>query len=558
MVANFNPFPLSRSTFIQFDKYIILAFLLALLVALPIISLIFIALASDFTSLKHIATLILPRASLTTIILLFGVGVLTALIGSITAWLVSFFAFPMRKFFSWALILPLAVPTYISAYGFVEFFSFTGPVQTLIRNIFGFSSPREYWFFEIRSLGGAIIVLSLVLYPYVYLLVRALFIIQGRVAIEAGEVLGAAKEKIFIKILIPLARPALALGVILVMMEAINDIGAMEYLGVKTLTLSIFSVWINQGDFAGAAQIALILLFIVLLLILVEQFARRRQKFSEVGKSTYHAQFNLYKISGIKKWLASLICLLPILSGFGIPFIILGNYALKSLRNGIDIRLFNATLTSVSLALMAAILTVIFAIFLTYAVRIKPTKIMKFLARLASIGYAIPGTIIALGIFIPLANFDNFLDFYMRNWFGISSGLLITGSGLTLIYAYIVRFMAIAEGTISSSLQKISYNLDEAASLYGRGRFATFREIIFPLLRPAIASAALLVFIDTLKELSATIMLRPFGIETLSIYIHDLASRGRIEQASTASILIILVGIVPLIFLSRTIIKKVE
>ncbi len=558
MVANFNPFPLSRSTFMQFDKYIILAFLLALLVALPIISLIFMALASDFTSLKHIVTSILPRASLTTIILLFGVGILTALIGSITAWLVSFFAFPMRKFFSWALILPLAVPTYISAYGFVEFFSFTGPVQTLIRNIFGFSSPREYWFFEIRSLGGAIIVLSLVLYPYVYLLVRALFIIQGRVAIEAGEVLGAAKEKIFIKILIPLARPALALGVILVMMEAINDIGAMEYLGVKTLTLSIFSVWINQGDFAGAAQIALILLFIVLLLILVEQFARRRQKFSEVGKSTYHAQFNLYKISGIKKWLASLICLLPILSGFGIPFIILGNYALKSLRNGIDIRLFNATLTSVSLALMAAILTVIFAIFLTYAVRIKPTKIMKFLARLASIGYAIPGTIIALGIFIPLANFDNFLDFYMRNWFGISSGLLITGSGLTLIYAYIVRFMAIAEGTISSSLQKISYNLDEAASLYGRGRFATFREIIFPLLRPAIASAALLVFIDTLKELSATIMLRPFGIETLSIYIHDLASRGRIEQASTASILIILVGIVPLIFLSRTIIKKVE
>ncbi len=535
-----------------FDKYVIIVSLIALLVMMPIISLVIVALGSNFDSLIHIATTILPRATFTTIILLIGVALLTGFIGAISAWLVSFFDFPGRKIFAFAMILPLSVPTYISSYAFVEFFGFSGPIQSLIRTIFGFNLSRDYWFFEIRSLGGAIFVLSMVLYPYVFLLVRSLFLLQGRKAVEAGEVLGAKKTVIFTKILLPLARPALVLGIILVMMEAINDIGAMEYLGVKTLTLSIFSIWINQADFAGAAQIALVLLFIVLLLILFERFARKKQQYSEIGKGNNPPFFTLHKLRGAKKWLAFLACFAPIALGFGVPFFVLGNFAIKSLKFGFDLSLLTPTFTSIILASLAAFFTIIIALFLSYALRIRGTKLVKSLVRLASIGYAIPGTIIALGIFLPLAKFDNIVDFYMRDWFGISTGLLITGSGVTLIYAYIVRFMAIAEGTTTSAFQKISKNLDDAAILFGRSNFATFREILLPILRPAIFSAALLVFIDTLKELSATIMLRPFGVETLSIYIHDLASRGRIEQASIASIIIMSVGIFSLFLLSKS------
>ena len=539
------------SSLFRFDYYLIMVGLVALLVALPIFTLIIVALGGNLDSIKHIATTILPNATLTTILLLIGIAILTGIIGSLSAWLVSFFDFPFRKIFAWALVLPLAVPTYISAYAFVEFLSFTGPIQSLLRESFGFSSPRDYYFPEIRSLGGAIFILSLVLYPYVYLLVRALFYLQGRRAIEAGQVLGASQQKILTKILLPLARPALALGIILVMMEAINDIGAMEYLGVKTLTLSIFSIWINQGDFAGAAQIALVLLFIVLLLIIIERLARRGQKYSEVGKSSCAGPFSMQRLYGLKGWGAFIICLFPVALGFGVPMSVLGFFALRSLKTGFDPSLLGATLTSISLASLAAIITVIIAIMLSYALRIKQGKLIKFLVRLASIGYAIPGTIIALGIFIPLARFDNFIDFYMRSWFGFSTGLLISGSAIILIYAYCVRFMAIAEGTISSGFEKISPNLDKAAYLYGKGKFATFTKILLPLMRPAILAAGLLVFIDTLKELSATLMLRPFGIETLSIYIHDLASRGRIEQASVASLIIMIVGIIPVILLTR-------
>ncbi len=543
----------ARLSFIKMDKYIIIASLVALLVIMPIISLCLIALNGDLSSLKHITTTILPKSTLTTITLLFGLTILTGIIGSVSAWLVSFFDFPFRKVFSWALLLPLAVPTYISAYGFVEFLSFTGPIQSLLREIFGFTSPRDYYFPDIRSLKGAIFVLSFVLYPYVYLSVRALFFLQGRRVIEAGEVLGASQRAIFTKILLPLARPALALGIILALMEAINDIGAMEYLGVKTLTLSIFSIWINQGDFAGAAQIALVLLLLVFALIIFERLARKGQKYYEVGKSSNNLIFAPRNLLGIKKYLAFIACFLPIVFGFGVPFIVLGNYAIKSLKHGFDFALINATLTSVSLASVAAIITVIIAIFLTYAVRIKQGKFIKSIVRTASIGYAVPGTIIALGIFIPLASFDNFVDSYMRDWFGISTGLLISGSGLILIFAYVVRFMAIAEGSIAAGFEKIPKSLDMAANLYGKSRFTTFREILLPLMRPAILSAIILVFIDTLKELSATLMLRPFGVETLSIYIHDLASRGRIEQASVASIIIMLVGILPIIILTREI-----
>lgn len=525
--------------------------LIALIVSMPIFALLAMAFSGDFTSLSHLSATVVPKASRTTILLLLGLCLFTGSIGAISAWLVSFFEFPGRKILAWALMLPLAVPTYISAYSFVEFFTFTGPVQNLVRDIGGFSSARDYWFPDIRSLPGAIFVLTMVLYPYVYLSVRALFFVQGRRAIEAGLLLGANQTRILTHILLPLARPALALGIILAMMEAINDIGAMEYLGVQTLTFSIFSVWVNQGDISGSAQLALILLGLVFLLIAGERWARKGQSFVEGGHGA-SVPFERMKLGGAKASIASLLCSLPVALGFGVPFVTLGAYALRYLDTGFNSSLFNALFTSISLAAIAAVIAVMLALFLSYAVRVKGTKIINALVRLASVGYAMPGTIIALGIFLPIATFDNFVDGYMRQWFGISTGLLITGSGATLIYAYVVRFMAVAEGSIDAGFKKISSNLDSAARCFGLNRWQVFTRILLPLMRPAIATAALLVFIDSLKELSATLMLRPFGIETVSIYIHDLASRGRIEQAGIASLLLILVGIIPVIILSRT------
>lgn len=541
-------FPFVRSL----DGLSLVTGIIALLVAMPIIALLVMALSGNLDSLHHIASTILPHASVTTILLLVGLALVTGITGSICAWLVSFFEFPGRRVFAWALMLPLAVPTYLSAYAFVEFFTFTGPVQTLVRNVGGYSSSRDYWFPDIRSLPGAILILSMVLYPYVYLSVRALFFLQGRRAIEAALVLGASQRRILTQILLPLARPALALGIILALMEAINDIGAMEFLGVRTLTFAIFSTWVNQGDMAGSAQLALLLLTLVFALIIGERFARKGQRFSEMGHTSTALAFQRIRLNGFKALGAFIACLVPVGLGFGVPFFTLGTYAQRYIYKGLDARLIEAIFTSIGLAAGAALLTVILALMLSYTVRVKGTPLTNALVRIASVGYAMPGTIIALGIFLPLAQFDNFIDGQMRSLFGISTGLLITGSGATLIYAYAVRFMAIAEGSIDGGFKKLSPTLDMAANCYGRNRLQTLREVLLPLMRPAIATAALLVFIDSLKELSATLMLRPFGIETMAIYVHDLASRGRIEQAGLASVIIMIVGIIPVIVLSRT------
>lgn len=544
------PFAHIKSIFPS-NSFAVGAGLVAIFIGMPIFALLVMAMSGDLSSLMHVSATILPKASRNTILLLVGLCIFTGSIGAISAWLVSFFEFPGRRIFAWALMLPLAVPTYISAYAFTEFFIFTGPVQTLVRNMGGFSSSRDYWFPDIRSLPGAVFVLSMVLYPYVYLSVRALFVMQGRRAIEAGLLLGANQTRILTHILLPLARPALALGIILSMMEAINDIGAMEHLGVQTLTFSIFSVWVNQGDMSGASQLALILLFLVLLLIIGERWARKGQRFVETGNGS-SAPFERIQLKGPKALIATLACFAPVGLGFGVPFIILGTYALRYIPEGFNGALFEAAGTSIVLAGISAIIAVVIALYLSYAVRVRNTKGMHFLVRFASVGYAMPGTIIALGIFLPIATFDNFVDGYMRQWFNISTGLLITGSGATLIYAYVVRFMAVAEGSIDAGFKKISPNLDDAAKCFGHSRWQVFMKVLFPLLRPAMATAALLVFIDSLKELSATLMLRPFGIETMSIYIHDLASRGRIEQAGIASLILILVSTIPVIILVRT------
>lgn len=534
------------------NKYVVIAGFLALLLCLPVIALFFIAFSGSFESFAHIASTIMPSATKTTLLLLLGVGIFTAVVGTVTAWLVAFYEFPFRKHLQWMLMLPLAVPTYISAYAFVEFFSYTGEVQTLVRAIGGYTSSRDYWFPDIRSLTGTVLVMGIVLFPYVYLAVRTIFQLQSNTVFDTARVLGSNKMDLFFRITLPLARPAIILGVTLALMETINDIGAVEHMGTHTLTFSIFSVWLNQSDLAGAAQIALFLLLIVIALIMVERASRGNRKFHETKAKASKAGVTRRNLAGVARWIAFTACFLPVIFGFGIPVYLLTDYLLADITNAFSADLFEAFITSVTLGAIAAFFAVCIGIFMTYALRNSGSKMLDTFVRLASSGYAVPGTLIALGIFFPLAAFDNQLDAFMRSTIGISTGLLLTGSGAALVFAYVVRFMAMAEGNLSNGFNKISPNIDMAARNLGRSRSEVLRVIMLPMLRPAIISASLLIFVDVIKELSATIMLRPFGVETLAIHVYNFASRARVEEAAAGCLLIIAAGAIPVVLLLKS------
>ncbi|MEM9331566.1 MAG: iron ABC transporter permease [Pseudomonadota bacterium] len=526
------------------------AFFLALLLCLPLITLSVLAFSGNFESFIHIATTVMPSAGTATFLLMAGVGLFTAVIGTVAAWLVCFYEFPLRRVLQWALMLPLAVPTYISAYAFVEFFSFTGPLQETYRLLGGYQSSRDYWFPEIRSLGGTILVFGLVLYPYVYLSVRTLFVLQGSNVTDSARILGANGMKLFFRVTVPLARPAIVLGVALALMETINDIGAVEYLGIHTLTFSVFSVWLNQNDLAGAAQIAIFLLLIVFLLIYLEHISRGQRRFYDLGKRANKLHSRKH-IKGFKAYAAILFLLTLIALGFGVPVFVLGEFAFKDLEDLFSQSILQAFSTTVLLGVIAAGMAVIGGLVLGFAIRSNPSWFTVLTVRFATVGYAVPGTLIAIGIFIPLAYFDNTLDGYLRHYIGISSGLLLTGSGAALVFAYVVRFMAMAEGNIENGFSRLSPNLDMAARSLGRGRGNVLREVLLPVMTPAIVAAGLLVFVDVVKELSATILLRPFGMNTLATHVYDFASQGRVEDAALGCLLIICAGILPVILLAR-------
>ncbi|TMJ34684.1 MAG: iron ABC transporter permease [Alphaproteobacteria bacterium] len=522
-------------------------------VLVPLLALIALSLSGSGADWAHLARNVLPVALKTTAWVMAGVTLLTASMGIIPAWLTAYYDFPGRRVLTWALVLPLAVPTYLAAYAYGEFFTFTGPPQTLIRTLFGFHTARDYWFPDVRSLWGAVMIFSFVLYPYVYLTTRAAFLMQGRNATDVARTLGASPLRAFFLVLLPMARPAIIIGVTLALMETLNDIGAVEFLGVKTLTSTVYTTWLNQGSLSGAAQIACIMLIIVLGVILAERWARRKQRF-HLARSTSMAEHSgPARLSAAGAALAFIVCLLPIIAGFGLPAYVLGSYALKRLDQLFDPILQEAILTSVLVAGAAAMITVCLAFLLTYTVRVTRSRNMLLLNRFAALGYAIPGTVLALGILIPLARFDNLLDHWMGTVFGIRTGLLLTGSALCIIYAMSVRFLAMAEGAVEAGFHKVPIHIDMAARTLGRNARETLFQVLIPILKPAFLTAGLLVFIDGIKELSATILLRPFNYNSLSTYVYERASRAAVEDASVAALLIMIAGIVPVILLSSTI-----
>ena len=541
----------SRSSGSQKSRIIVpVLLLLAILFCalLPIVSLVWISLISTADVWPHLINYVLPNALFDTLLLLLLVGLGTGIIGVAAAWVTTVCNFPGRTIFTWAMVLPLAVPTYIAAYAHVEFFDFSGPLQSYLRHWLGYTNARDYWFPDIRSVWGAGFVLSSVLYPYVFLTCRLVFSSHGASLLDASRSLGASPHRVFREIGLPMVLPALAAGGALALMETLNDIGAVEILGVKTLTFAVFETWLNRGSLAGASQLALLTLIIVAGLIWVERYARRKRDYASSTRERPPARLQL---TPFKQALCLLLCLVPLVAGLLIPIYVLAGFALPRLDQLANSGLMEATQNS----LLIAILSATFAVTITYLVlqygRLSKRPYVSTIGRIASLGYAVPGTVLAIGLLIPIATFDNWLDGLFRDWFNISTGLLISGSIALLVYACTLRFLAIAFGTMETGFQKISPNIDLATRALGRSSGELGWQIHRPMMAKTMAIAFFFVFVDTMKELSATLLLRPFNFETLATFVYDRASQAAIEEAASGSLLIIAVGLISIAVLNR-------
>jgi len=526
------------------------AAVIALLVVTPILALAWQALHGSSDLWPHLFAFVLPTALTQTLILLCGVGILVIFIGTGSAWLVTAYDFPGRGVLEWTLLLPLAVPTYIIAYAYLDILHPIGFVQGAIRAVLGYSSPRELRLPDIRSMTGCIILLGFVLYPYVYITTRAMFLTQAANLIEAARTLGTRRSRIFWRIALPLARPAIAVGVSLALMEALNDIGASEFLGIKTLTVSVYTTWITRSDLPGAAQIALAMLFLVIALIVIERWARRRQRYSLTAQR--NRSFTPQKLSVFAGSMAFLGGFIPVFIGFLAPAAYLVMEAWKRFHLArLSGQLVSEAFNTVVISAVATAIVLIFGVAVAYAIRLRPGRFSAVAYRLSTIGYAAPGTVIAIGILIPIAALDQFIDRSAMGWLGVSTGLLLIGSGAALIYAYAVRFLAISAGAAEAGFSRIPISFDQAARSLGQNATGTFRNVHLPLSKTAVAAAGLLVFVDCMKELPATLLLRPLNFETLATHLYGEAARGTYEEASIAALAIVLIGTLPVIVLAR-------
>jgi iron(III) transport system permease protein len=536
---------------VSFDRWSVGTIIIAALIAMPIVTVFILALSPSDDIWHHLSTTVLPDYIFTTLGLMLGVGIGTLIIGVGTAWLATMCRFPGRQIFQWALLLPLAVPAYVTAYVYTDIFEFAGPVQQLLREIFGWKLARDYWFPEIRSLGGAITMMTLVLYPYVYLLSRAAFLEQSVCCLEVSRTLGRGPWRSFFTVAIPLARPAIAIGLTLALMETLNDFGTVDFFAVSTFTAGIYDVWFNMNNRAGAAQLAIVLLTFVLILIYAERRARRGQQYYHT--STKYRELPSHKLRGHKAALAFIACLLPVCLGFFLPVAILVNYALDYYEHAFSTNFLKFAWHSLTLSTLCAVLAVLIGLFMAYSVRLGHHKVIQFATRFASIGYAVPGAVLAIGTIISLSTFDHALNGFMKSTFNITVGLLLSGTIVAVIFGYLVRFLALSFGTIEAGLTKVTPNMDGAARTLGQGPGATLRRVHLPMIKASILTAGILVFVDCMKELPITILLRPFNYETLATYVHQFASDGLLEESALGAVTIVAAGILPVIILSRTI-----
>jgi iron(III) transport system permease protein len=529
------------------------ALAIAALFAVPVMS-VLVHLAMPGNGIwRHLAGTVLPGYLANTFLLALGVGLGVPVIGAGCAWLVTMCRFPGRKLFEWALILPLAVPAYVMAYTYTDFLQFTGPVQSLLRDLTGWA-PRGYWFPEIRSVGGAVVMLVLVLYPYAYMLSRAAFLEQSVCALEVSRTLGCGPWRSFFRVALPLARPAIAAGTALALMETLADYGTVSFFGVPTFTTGIVRAWISLGDRVAAAQLASALLGFVFVVLLLERWSRGRARYHHT--SSRYQRLPGYRLAGWKAALATLACALPLTFGFLLPAAILLVMSIEAGDTQFGARFLHLAANSFTLASVTALLAVALALVMAYGQRLHPNRWAMLANRVAGMGYAVPGTVIAVGVLIPFARLDNALDAWLRANLGISSGLILTGSIAALVFAYLVRFLAVSLHTVEASLGKIRPTMDDAARSLGKGPGDTLVQVHAPLMWGSLLTAGLVVFVDVMKELPATLVMRPFNFDTLAVQAYNLASDERLTEASTASLAIVAVGILPLLLLSRAIARS--
>lgn len=518
---------------------------------LPVVTIAILALTPTDNIWPHLVSTVLPRALHQTVLLLIGVGLLTLAIGTATAWFVTMYRFPGRTLIDRLLVIPLAMPTYIVAYCYGDLLDYAGPIQSSLRAVFGWTSVRDYWFPEIRSLGGGVLVLSLVLYPYVYLTARASFVQQSVCVLEVARTLGRTALGTFWSVALPLARPALAAGVALALMECLNDIGAVQYLGIETLTVSVYTTWLQRSNLGGAAQLATVMLLFVAALFAAERLARGRGRFHHTTGRYRSIPFS--DVEGWRGYLAAAICTLPFIFGFLVPFAVLIR---PTIRFGLEADLAGFWKTagnSVMLSVLAALLAVSCALVMAYAQRVASNRFTRPAVQMAGLGYAVPGTVLALGLLIPLARLDNAVDALAREWLGISTGLLLSGSIIAIVLAYTIRFLAVSLGSVEAGLQRISPNLDAAARTLGQSSLQALWRVHMPLLVPALGAGGLLVFVDSMKELPATLLLRPFNFETLATEVYNYAALEQFEMAAPGALTIVAVGLIPVLLLHRAV-----
>ncbi|MDZ7747954.1 MAG: iron ABC transporter permease [Halofilum sp. (in: g-proteobacteria)] len=527
--------------------------LVALAFSLPIVTVVAFVLQPSGEVWDHLVDTVLWRYVSNSLTLAAGVAAGALVIGVATAWLTSMCEFPGRRFFTWALLLPLAMPSYIIAYTYTGLLEYAGPVQGALRSATGWGYG-DYWFPEIRSLGGAIAMLALVLFPYVYLLARAAFLEQSLCVLEVARTLGCGAWRAFFTVAVPLARPAIAAGVSLVLMETLAEYGAVHYFGISTFTTGIFRTWFGLGDAAAAAQLAAVLLGFVFLLFVLERVSRRRARY-------HHTTGRYQALSGVRLrgWRAAAAvaaCGLPLLLGFAVPVAQLGVWAVRTWDRMVTPAFAGLVANSFGLAAGAACVTVLLAAYLAYGQRLRSNPAVRFCVRFASMGYAIPGPVLAVGILIPFGWFDNALDAWMRAHVGISTGLLLSGTLFILVFAYAVRFMTAAVQTVESGLGKVRPSMDEAARSFGYRGTTVLARVHLPIMRGSLLTALLLVFVDVLKELPATLIMRPLDFNTLAVRAFELASDERLADSSTAALAIVITGLIPVILLSRSITRS--
>ena len=530
----------------------LLAVGLAALLSLPLLTILGSFLFPAWDVWAHLLSTVMPTYIGNTLLLMLGVGLGVAVIGVGTAWLVTLCQFPGARAFEILLLLPLAFPAYVVAYAYTGLLDSAGPVQTLLRVALGWELG-SYWFPPIRSLGGAIAVMVLVLYPYVYLLARAAFLEQSVCVLEAGRSLGQTPFGCFRRLAVPLARPAIAGGVALALMETLNDFGTVQYFAVDTLTAGIYRTWLGMNEPAAATQLAGLLLLFVIGLMALERQGRAG---STRHMSLRYRHLPRFELSPLKAALAVVACLLPCLLGFIVPLLMLTAWAFETAPTMVNSAFWQAAEHSLLLATIAAAVAVSLALTLAYAVRLHPTRLVRWATRSASLGYAVPGLVIAVGVIIPLAALDTAVDGLGRGLFGVSTGLILSGTLVALLFAYVIRFLAIALNAVESALGKVTPQMDFAARSLGRTAGETLWSVHLPIIRPSLLAAGLLVFVDVMKELPATLILRPFNFDTLAVLVFAMAGDERLADAAPASLAIMLVGLLPVVLLARALARS--